>query len=41
MQVAYVAACKGDIGDVGYPQLVGCGQHDALDQVLVHAVAMV
>ena len=41
VQVAYVAACKGDIGDVSHPQLVGCGRDKAPYQVLVLVVAVV
>ena len=41
VQVAYVAACKGDVGDVGHPQLVGCGGHDIPGQVPVLVVAVV
>ena len=41
MQVAYITACKGNVGDISHPQLVGCSEHDVLDQVLVLVVAVV
>ena len=41
VQVAHVAACQGDVGDVGSPKLVGCGRDKAPDQVLVLVVAVV
>lgn len=41
VQVAYVAACKGDIGNVGCPKLVGCDWDKALYQVLVLVIAVV
>ena len=41
VQVAYVAASKGDIGDIGYPKLVCSGRDKAFYQVLVLVVAVV
>ena len=41
VQVAHVAACQGDVGDVGSPKLVGCGRGKALYQVFVLVVAVV
>lgn len=41
VQVAHVAACQGDIGNVGCPKLVGCDWDKALYQVLVLVIAVV